>query len=284
MDISFRIKPGIDAHTHDFVRTGQIDSKFGVALETGEAFEFVKAALSMKNVRLAGVHCHIGSQIFQLEPFELAAKVLVNFIREVKETLGYDLKEINLGGGFGIKHLPAHDPVPPEECVKAVAEAVKAATAEAGLAPLRLVLEPGRAIVGSAGITVYEVGCVKNIPGVRNYISVDGGMADNPRYILYGSEYEALLPARPEAERTTLYTIAGKCCESGDVLIKDIMLPEVQAGDYLAVLATGAYNYSMASNYNRLPRPPVVMVNGGKVKLAVRRETYDDLTGCDVMD
>jgi len=284
MDISFRIKPGIDAHTHDFVRTGQIDSKFGVALETGEAYEFVKTALSMKNVRLVGVHCHIGSQIFEIEPFALAAKVLVNFIREVKERFGYEIKEINLGGGFGIKYLDSHDPVPLEECVRSIAETVKSAVAEAGIGAPRLVFEPGRSIVGSAGITVYRVGCVKHIPNVRNYISVDGGMADNPRYILYGSEYDALLPARPSAERTTLYTVAGKCCESGDLLIKDIMLPEVQANDYLAVLATGAYNYSMASNYNRIPRLPVVMVNEGKVKLAVRRETYDDLVSCDAID
>lgn len=284
LDISFRIKPGIDAHTHEFIRTGQIDSKFGVALETGEAYDFVEAALSMKNVRLVGVHCHIGSQIFEIEPFMLAARVLVNFIREVKKRFNHEISEINLGGGFGIKYLTAHDPIPLEECIKAIAETVKNAVEEAGIIPPRLVLEPGRSIVGPAGITVYKVGCVKNIPGVRNYISVDGGMADNPRYILYRSEYEAVLPARPSAERTTLYTVAGKCCESGDLLIKDIMLPEVKAGDYLAVLATGAYNYSMASNYNRIPRLPVIMVNNGSVKVAVRRETYDDLVICDAID
>lgn len=282
-EISFRIKPGIDAHTHDFIQTGKIDSKFGVALETGEAFAIIKEAAALKNVEVVGIHCHIGSQIFDTEPFEHAAEVMVSFMAEVKEKLGVTLRELNLGGGFGIRYIDSHDPKMIEESVEKTASAVKKAAKKHGVVLPRLVLEPGRSITGPAGITVYTVGSVKEIPNVRTYAAVDGGMTDNPRYALYEAAYDALLPERPLAKREKLYTIAGRCCESGDLLAKDIKMPEIKAGELLCVLATGAYNYSMASNYNRVPRPPVVMVSGGKARLIVKRESYEDIVKNDIL-
>ncbi len=281
-DISFRIKPGIDAHTHDFIMTGQIDSKFGVALENGEAMEIVEKAIALKNVNLVGVHCHIGSQIFENNPFKQAARVMLGFIRDVKEKFRYEIEELNLGGGFGIKYTEDNDPEPIEATVKNFTDEVKSAAREFGLKLPFLVIEPGRSIVAPSGITVYTVGSVKEIKDVRTYVSVDGGMTDNPRYALYQAEYTAVLPERIDAEATETVTIAGRCCESGDIIGKDMKLPKVSAGDLLAILATGAYNYSMASNYNRVPRPPVVMVSGGKSKLIVKRESYEDLIKNDI--
>ena len=276
-DIMFRIKPGIDAHTHSFVQTGQIDSKFGVALETGEAEEIIVAANAMDNVNVVGVHCHIGSQIFELAPFELAAEKMMNFIGDMKDKHGILLKELNLGGGYGIKYTENDTPIDYDKYIQAVSEVVRGISEKRGVQLPFIVMEPGRSLVSEAGLTVYRVGAVKEIPNIRTYISVDGGMGDNPRYILYESEYEAVRVHDPLAEKTVTATIAGKCCESGDILIKDAKLPEIKTGDMIAVLATGAYNYSMASNYNRIPRPPIVMVSGGKSKLAVKRESYDDL-------
>lgn len=281
-DIMFRIKPGIDAHTHSFIQTGQIDSKFGVALETGEAMDIIAQAAKLENVEVVGVHCHIGSQIFDLAPFELAAKVMTNFMADVKDKLGLSLSELNLGGGYGIKYLDSHNPVEYDAYIRSVSEVVKDTANSRGISVPKIIMEPGRSIVGPAGITLYTVGAVKEIPNVRTYVSVDGGMTDNPRYILYQSEYSALLANRAGDKPVKPVTIAGKCCESGDLLAEGVMMPEVKAGDTLAVLATGAYNYSMASNYNRIPRPPVVMVSGGKSKVAVKRETYDDLIRNDV--
>jgi len=281
--ILFRIKPGIDAHTHDFIMTGQIDSKFGVALENGEAMEIVERALELNNVEVVGVHCHIGSQIFDLEPFELAAKVMMNFIGDLKDKFGLEIKELNLGGGYGIKYLPEHDPIQYNQYIEAVSKVVKEVAIRRGVKLPFILMEPGRSIVAPAGITLYTVGAVKEIKNVRKYVSVDGGMADNPRYILYQSEYDAVIANNADAERVETVTIAGKCCESGDILIKYIKMPEIKPGDFLAVLATGAYNYSMASNYNRIPRPPVVMVNNGQSRLIVRRETYEDLIKNDMV-
>ncbi len=276
-DILFRIKPGIDAHTHDFVKTGQIDSKFGVALENGEAEEIIRLAMQKKTIQIVGVHCHIGSQIFDLAPFELAAEVMMNFIADMKDRYGLELKELNLGGGYGIMYTEQDDPVEYHEYIKAVSKVISQVAGKRGIEIPFVLMEPGRSIVGSAGITLYTVGAVKEIKGIKKYVFVDGGMADNPRYIMYESKYDALLANRVNDEKDDVVTIAGKCCESGDVLIKDARLPKAQAGDVLAVLATGAYNYSMASNYNRLAKPPVVMVSGGEDKLVVRRETYEDL-------
>ena len=283
VDIMFRIKPGVDAHTHEFIQTGKIDSKFGVALENGEAFDIVKESLKLDNVRLAGVHCHIGSQIFESDPFELAARIMMEFIARVQRELGYEIRELDLGGGFGIKYLQSHDPKTPEENIAAAARAVKNAAAELGVAVPHVSIEPGRAIVAPAGITVYTIGSVKEIKNVRNYVAIDGGMTDNPRYTLYEAAYEVVCPTKMNAPRDYLCTVAGRCCESGDLIAKDTYIQPVEAGDLLCVLATGAYNYSMASNYNRVPRPPVVMVSGGEAKVVVRRESFEDLVRNDII-
>jgi diaminopimelate decarboxylase len=283
INISFRIKPGIDAHTHDFVQTGQIDSKFGVALENGEALEFVRIALTMPNIKVVGVHCHIGSQIFELEPFKLAASVLLDFISEVKEKLGLEIAELNLGGGFGIRYVTEDNPIEYDNYIESVSLVVKSICSEKGLKFPFILMEPGRSIVGPAGITLYSVGSVKDIKNVRKYVSVDGGMTDNPRYALYQSQYHAVIANRPDAKKTGKVTIAGKCCESGDILIKDIAMPDIMAGDILAILATGAYNYSMSSNYNRIPRPPIILVKDGKSRVIVKREDYEDITRNDII-
>ena len=280
--IMFRIKPGIDAHTHDFVKTGQIDSKFGFALETGEAFEAVKEAVSCKNVNLAGLHCHIGSQIFDIAPFEEAAKVMLGFIAEIKEKLGFVVEGLNLGGGFGIKYLNEHDPAPFEVYLERVSSVVKSECARLGIELPKMFIEPGRSIAAPAGITLYTVGARKVIPNIRTYISVDGGMADNPRYILYGSEYDAVVANKANEERSEKVTIAGKCCESGDLIGENMPLQHAESGDIIAVCATGAYNYSMSSNYNRLQKPAVVLVNEGKSRVVVKRETLDDIIRNDI--
>ncbi len=280
--IMFRIKPGIDAHTHDFVRTGQIDSKFGLALETGEAMQGVKAALKMKNVEFKGVHCHIGSQIFDIDPFELAAEVMMNFLKDIKDETNVTLPELNLGGGFGIKYLVNDKPEAYENYMDNVAKIINAKAEEYSLPVPFILIEPGRSIVGATAITLYTVGSVKKIPDVRNYVSVDGGMVDNPRYILYQSAYEVVCANKINDETSLTATVAGKCCESGDLIQENVKLPEVEPGDILAVLSTGAYNYSMASNYNRIPRPPVVMVKDGKARLIIKGETYEDVIKNDI--
>lgn len=282
VSIMFRIKPGIDAHTHDFVRTGQIDSKFGLALETGEAMQGVKTALSMPNVELKGVHCHIGSQIFDIDPFELAAEVMMKFIKDIKDETGVTITELNLGGGFGIKYLVDDKPEAYENYMDNVAKVVNAKADEYGLPVPFIYIEPGRSIVGATAVTLYTVGSVKKIPDVRNYVSVDGGMVDNPRYILYQSAYEVVCANKINDDKTLTATVAGKCCESGDLIQENVKLPEVEAGDILAVLSTGAYNYSMASNYNRIPRPPVVMVKDGKARLIIKGESYEDIVKNDI--
>ena len=282
--ILFRIKPGIDAHTHNFVKTGQIDSKFGVALENGEAYEIHRLALSMSNIQIDGVHCHIGSQIFDVEPFCEAARVMIGFIADLYNKLGIKVKILNLGGGFGIKYTPSDDPLEPSEYIHKVTDVVKVLAREKGIELPFLVFEPGRSIVASAGITLYTVGCVKEIENVRTYVSIDGGMCDNPRYILYGSQYTAVLANNASAEPIAPVTIAGKCCESGDLIQEHVMMPMIHVGDTLAVLATGAYNYSMSSNYNRIPRPPIVMISGDEAKVIVKRETYEDLIKNDVLE
>ena len=280
--IMFRIKPGIDAHTHQFVMTGQIDSKFGFALETGEAFEAVKKALSCKNVKLVGLHCHIGSQIFDIAPFEAAAKVMLEFIDKIRDELGYTVPGLNLGGGFGIKYLEEHDPVPFEQYMERVSAVVAEECGKLNLEQPYIYIEPGRSIVASAGITLYTVGARKEIPDIRTYVSVDGGMADNPRYILYQSEYEAVVANKAGEERNEKVTIAGRCCESGDLIGENMPLQHAESGDIIAVLATGAYNYSMSSNYNRLQKPAVVMVSEGKSRIVVKRESLDDIIKNDV--
>ena len=281
-NILFRIKPGVEAHTHEFIKTGAIDSKFGFALETGEALAAVKKALTLSNINLLGVHCHIGSQIFDIAPFRLAAEVMLTFMAKVKDEMGHVIKELNLGGGFGIKYLPEHNPVAYEEYMRDISAVIKDTCAEKGLEMPFIIMEPGRSIVGSAGITLYKVGGIKEIPGVRTYVSVDGGMTDNPRYALYQAAYDMLLANKAGQPKNTTVTVAGKCCESGDLLGENVPLQEAAVGDVLAVLATGAYNYSMASHYNRIPKAAVVMVNNGEARVIINRETWEDTARSDV--
>lgn len=280
--IMFRIKPGIDAHTHNFIMTGQIDSKFGFALETGEAFEAVKKAISTKGIRLAGLHCHIGSQIFDIDPFVKAAEVMITFIGKIRRELGYEIDDLNLGGGFGIKYTDDDTPVPYDRYMEKVSEKVRECCEKEGVKLPFILIEPGRSIAGPAGITLYTVGGKKVIPNIRTYVSVDGGMGDNPRYALYQSKYDAVAANKASDPRCETVTIAGKCCETGDLIGEGMPLQEVQPGDIIAVLATGAYNYSMSSNYNRIPKPAVVMVKGGESRVAVKRETYEDIIRNDV--
>ena len=276
--ILLRIKPGIDAHTHNFVRTGQIDSKFGFALETGEALDAVRYALTHPGVALKGIHCHIGSQIFEIDPFECAAEVMIGFMAAVRDETGLVLTELNLGGGFGIKYVPENDPVPYQDYMEKVSGMVHTTCRKYGLETPFIAIEPGRSVVGSAGITLYTVGGVKVIPNIRTYVSVDGGMTDNPRYILY----EAVLANRAADPKDSVITLAGRCCESGDLVGEGMPIQSPKVDDIIAVLATGAYNYSMASNYNRVPRPAAIMVRDGQVREIIRRESMEDLARNDL--
>ncbi|MCM1578168.1 MAG: diaminopimelate decarboxylase [Ruminococcus sp.] len=280
--IMFRIKPGIDAHTHNFIMTGQIDSKFGFALETGEAFEAVKKAVAADNIRLAGLHCHIGSQIFDIDPFVKAAEVMIGFIGKIKRELSYEIEELNLGGGFGIKYTEEDSPVPYDRYMEAVSQKAREVCEKEGVKLPFILIEPGRSIAGPAGITLYRAGGKKVIPGIRTYISIDGGMGDNPRYALYQSKYDAVTANKAGEERSSVVTVAGKCCETGDLIGEGMPLQETEPGDIIAVLATGAYNYSMSSNYNRIPKPAVVMVNRGESRVIVKRETYEDIVRNDI--
>lgn len=281
--VLLRVTPGIEAHTHEYVRTGQLDSKFGEGLSNGLAYRALEASRGMPHVRVVGLHCHIGSQILQLEPQAEAARLLIEFARRVQDGLDIRIDELNCGGGLGVRYLPSDDPPAIGEAMARLARTVREAAAAAGLPLPLLLVEPGRSIVGEAGTTLYTVGATKAIPGVRTYVTVDGGMTDNPRPALYGARYQAVLANRAGEPATHTVTVAGKCCESGDVLIRDARLPEPRPGDILAVLTTGAYNYSMASHYNRLPKPAVVFVRDGRARVVVRRETYADLVRQDVL-
>ncbi len=280
--IMLRIKPGVEAHTHEFISTGQIDSKFGFSIENGEADEIAAYAANLKNIEVSGIHCHIGSQIFELEPFRTAAEIMTRFYIHLKTEVGLPLTTLDLGGGFGISYVREDKPIEYGKYIEACSEVVKDICAEAGVELPYILMEPGRSIVGDAGITLYTIGNIKDIKGVRKYVSVDGGMGDNPRYILYEAEYDGVLANRPKDEPTEIVTVCGKCCESGDIIIKNAHLPKAKEGDILAVMSTGAYNYSMASNYNRIPRPALVMADGGTSRLVVKRETYEDIIRNDI--
>lgn len=281
-NIYMRIKPGIDAHTHSFIMTGQIDSKFGFALETGEAMECVKLCAKTENINLVGMHCHIGSQIFDVAPFVSAAEVMMKFLADIKAETGIVISELDLGGGFGIKYVDSDKPVGFDAYMKPVSQKVKESAEKYGIPVPFILIEPGRSIAGAEAVTLYTVGSVKNIPDIRTYVSVDGGMTDNPRYILYQSDYTVMCANKADREKDMVVTVAGKCCESGDLLQENAPIQTVEKGDILAVLSTGAYNYSMASNYNRVPRPEVLMVRDGEVRTIIRRETYEDIIKNDV--
>lgn len=281
--VMIRVKPGVDAHTHEFISTGQIDSKFGFAVENGEAFEIAKYALGFENIEITGLHCHVGSQMFLYEPFALTAEIMMNFYAKLKNELGLSLCELNLGGGFGIKYTEEDTPVDYEGFIDSVSGVIHEICKEKNLEVPFIYMEPGRSIVGDAGITLYTAGGIKDIKDVRKYVSVDGGMGDNPRYILYGAVHDAVIANRAADKPTEKITICGKCCESGDVIIENAFMPEIKGGDKIAVMSTGAYNYSMASNYNRIPRPPVVMAKNGETKLIVKRESYEDIIKNDIL-
>lgn len=276
-DILLRLTPGIDPHTHAKINTGRIDSKFGAAIETGQAEALLCMALSLKNVNVRGVHCHIGSQIFDFAPFCDAVTLMLNFLAAMKEKHGYEAERLNLGGGMGVPYVAGDPFIDYAANLRTIAKILDEQCREHGLTPPALLLEPGRSLVADAGVTLYTVGGVKKIPGFKNYVSVDGGMSDNPRYALYQSEYTIYLASRMNDLASFRCTVAGRCCESGDLIQENVLLPEPHRGDLLAVLTTGAYNYSMASNYNRIPRPAVVMLTPDGPKTAVRRESLDDL-------
>jgi diaminopimelate decarboxylase len=280
-DVLLRLTPGIEPHTHRAIQTGGVDSKFGFGMVDGAAREAVRRTLEVPGVRLRGLHCHIGSQVMELDPFVRAAEAMMDFAGWMAREHGVVTEELDLGGGLGIRYLPEDRPPGIAEYVRALARVVLDRAEAHRLPPPALMVEPGRSIVGDAGITLYTVGAVKTIPGVRTYVSVDGGMYENPRPSLYGARYHAVLPDRVD-EPGTIVAIAGRCCESGDVLIWEARLPLPRPGDLLAIFSTGAYNYSMASNYNRYPRPPIVFVAGGRARVVVARETADDLLAKDV--
>ncbi|MEZ4357258.1 MAG: diaminopimelate decarboxylase [Eubacteriales bacterium] len=283
VNIQVRIKPGIEAHTHDYIKTGTDDSKFGLGIKDGQAILAIRQVLDSTNLEFAGIHCHIGSQIFELEPFKMAVDVMTDFILKVKDKLGVKVSEANLGGGYGIHYLAEDEPLYPYQYVETIVEELIESCKGKNIDIPKMVIEPGRSIVGEAGTTLYEVGSVKEIPGIIKYANVDGGLADNPRPALYQAEYTAVVANKASEKSEEKISIAGRTCESSDILIKDAFLPKVEAGDIIAVFSTGAYNYSMASNYNRLPIPAVVLVKDGKSDYMVKRQTYEDITKLDVI-
>ncbi len=281
--VLLRITPGIDPHTYAAVATGNVDSKFGSAIETGQAEAITGYALGLPNVRLVGFHCHVGSQVFDSDVFLRASEIMLSFAADMKAKYGFETEELDLGGGYGVRYLESHPHIDIAANIHQVADAVKATCERLGLALPAIRLEPGRSIVADAGLTLYTAGTVKRIPGYKNYVSVDGGMTDNPRFALYGSPYTVMLANRASEDYTQVgdtftCSVVGRCCESGDILQENVILPaDTQRGDIVAVLTTGAYNYAMSSNYNRIPKPPVVMISGGESYVAVKRETVEDI-------
>lgn len=275
--VLLRLTPGIDPHTHDKISTGKIDSKFGAAIATGQARELVKLALTLPNVDLRGYHCHIGSQIFEADPFLDAAGMMLTFAARIRAELGYFPEILNLGGGMAVRYKATDPQMDYEANIAAIGKTVKDTCAALGVPTPAIYMEPGRSIVAEAGITVYTVTGTKHIPGFKDYVAVDGGMADNPRYTLYSAPYTVLPASRMAEKSAKRYTVAGMCCESGDILQENVPLPEMESGDTLAVLTTGAYNYAMSSNYNRIPRPALIMIGEEGPRVAIRRETVDDL-------
>jgi diaminopimelate decarboxylase len=281
-EILIRVSPGVDPHTHVHTTTGILDSKFGFPIQTGQAEEAVRAALRSSNLKLVGLHFHLGSPIFELEPYKVAMELVLNFASQFREE-GLTLQEISPGGGFAIAYTRDQEPPPIGDYAEAIVSTMLDTCRTLGMEAPRLVVEPGRAIVGPAGVALYRVGAVKDIPGVRKYVSVDGGMGDNIRPALYDAVYEAVVAGKMSMEPSDKVTIAGKYCESGDVLVRDIMLPPVEAEDVIAIPAAGAYCLSMSSTYNLNPRPPIVLVKDGEARLIRRREVYQDMMLCDVI-
>lgn len=280
--ILLRVTPGIDTHTHQKIQTGNVDSKFGIAISTGQAKETVKKILNFKNLKLEGFHCHIGSQIFESEPFATALELMLSFIAEIQRDLGFKAEVLNLGGGFGVRYLESQPQINYLQKIEEISQILAKQCENLNICMPKIAMEPGRSIVADAGMTLYTVGSVKEITGYKNYVSVDGGMTDNPRYTLYEAPYTVLLASRANEKKDFCATIAGRCCESGDILQENVLMPRPIRNEILAVLTTGAYNYSMASNYNRVPRPPVVMLNENGDYVAVKRETFEDICKLDI--
>ena len=281
-DILVRISPGIDPHTHAHTTTGILDSKFGFPIQTGQAQEAIRLALRSPNLKLVGLHFHLGSPVFDLEPYKAAMEVVLNLASVFREE-GLTLQELSPGGGFAIAYTRDDDPPDIGDYAEALVSSMVTTCRTLGMPPPRLVVEPGRAIVGPAGVALYKVGAVKDIPGVRKYVSVDGGLGDNVRPALYGAAYEAVAAGKMNVEPSDRVTIAGKFCESGDVLVRNVLLPSLEPGDVIAIPAAGAYCLSMASTYNHNPRPPVVLVKRGVARLIRHRESYQDMMSCDVL-
>lgn len=277
INILFRVNPGIEAHTHAFIQTAHHDSKFGESIYDRKIYDMLAFALASEYLQMQGFHCHIGSQIFDEKSFYGAAKVMIAFLQQVKEVTGYETAVLNIGGGFGVYYADGDEPVDVEVCLPNMLEMITMDCIEAGIRVPKVMIEPGRAIVGNAGCTLYKTGAVKDTYGGKKYVFVNGGMTDNPRTALYDAVYEAVIANKMKDTDKEKVTVAGKCCESGDILIHHIELPKVQRGDLLCVASTGAYNYTMASNYNRIPKPAVVLVKDGRARLIVKRETYDDI-------
>jgi diaminopimelate decarboxylase len=277
--VLLRVAPGVEAHTHAHIKTGLLDTKFGLSIQTGAAEEAAHAILRAPGLELVGLHAHVGSQIFDLEPYRETIQRVFELAAKLKQRdAGFELREVSPGGGFGVRYTPDDEAISPTELMRAIANGVCDAARRIGLAELpRLTIEPGRSIIGTAGVAVYRVGSIKEIPGVRTYVAVDGGMADNIRPTAYGAVYTPLLANRTGEDADTTVAVAGKYCESGDVLVKDARLPLPRVGDLVAIPDSGAYHLSMASNYNMSPRPAVVVVADGKARLVRRRETYEDL-------
>ena len=279
--VMVRITPGVKPTTHHYIQTGQVDSKFGFNLTGGAAEQAVKKILGLSRLKLVGIHCHIGSQIFDLKPYAMAAQAMMEFYAHVQKDLGAPLDELNMGGGLGIRYAPDDCPPAVDEHLDRLHHTVLEQARRLGVAAPLLCDEPGRSIVGRAGVTLYTVQSTKRIPGVRNYASVDGGMTDNPRFALYEARHQVVAANKASQPATGLWSVSGRCCETGDMLIRDVSLPDVEAGDVLALLSTGAYTHSMASNYNRVARPAVLLAGPGRADLLVARETGEHLIGLD---
>ena len=279
--ILLRLAPGIDPHTHEKINTGRVDSKFGVAIETGQAAKLVGKALSKKNVALWGYHCHVGSQLFDEVLFCDSATNMLTFVADMEKQYGYAPKVVNLGGGMGVPYTKDENPVDYAGNIQKIGAHITALCEKLQITPPAILMEPGRSIVADSGITLYTVTGTKEIPGFKNFVGIDGGMTDNPRYTLYQSPYTVYNAGKMHENADFICTVAGRCCESGDLIQENVALARPVRGDVLAVLTTGAYNYSMASNYNRIPRPAVVMIGENGPYLAVRRETYEDILLCD---
>ena len=275
--VYLRITPGVEAHTHEYIKTGQLDSKFGFPVIGDTVYDAIKRAMELEYIELNGLHCHIGSQIFDLEPFEDTTEIMLNLINDIKETLGYEIKELDLGGGFGIYYTEGDKPKEIEEYCSVIINKADEICRKLNMNVPILSIEPGRSIVGNAGLTLYTVGAIKEIPNIRKYVSVDGGMSDNIRPALYSANYESLIANRVFDNSKEIVTVAGKCCESGDVLLNSIEMPRMETGVILAIMSTGAYGHSMANNYNRIPKAAVVSVSNGISKVMCKRETYEDL-------